>query len=241
MTLANVSAAQRNRSISRKRGHDESEGIAGMSYQGAFSSPQAVPLKPSPHSSPASVNLPSPSMSHPETPQQEGSSNLMGSSPYSYSGPPLSPLHVPSPYDYSMHHSPLVSSSAHQWDVNPSESRGIDMYPSPSQSSSLPYANYEAQSNTDASWYTGSSDQRYSALSTTPPSASFAAPGLPFLGLDYIRNYNSNGYSVGGDPDSVWQIFDPGAFESFDTELPFTLGDASSELHEGRNPSPPHS
>ncbi|OAX40653.1 hypothetical protein K503DRAFT_768378 [Rhizopogon vinicolor AM-OR11-026] len=234
--------SQRNRSTSRKRGHDESEGIPGpsMTYQGAFSSPQAAPLKPSPHSSPASVNLPSPSMSTLETPQQqEGSSNLMGSSPYSYSGPPLSPLHVTSPYDYALHHSPLVSSSTHQWDASPSESRGIDVYASPSQSSSLSYANYEAQSNTDASWYSGSSDQRYSALSTTPPSASFAAPGLPFLGLDYIRNYNPNGYSVVGEQDSLWQTFDGGAF-GLDPELPFTLGDAPSELHEGQHSSPPH-
>jgi hypothetical protein len=239
IALADISAAQRNRSTSRKRGHEESEGIAGpgLSYQGAFSSPQVAPLKPSPHSSPASVNLPSPSMSALETPQQEGSSNLMRSSPYSYSGPPLSPLHVSSPYDYSMHHSPLVSSSTHQWDVNPSESRGIDMY-SPSQSSPLPYANYEARSNADASWYSASSDQRYSTLSTTPPSASFAAPGLPFLGLDYIRNYNPGGFST-GDQDSLWQSFDPGAF-GYDPELPFTLGDASSDLHEVRHSSPPH-
>jgi hypothetical protein len=239
MILAHVSAAQRNRSTSRKRGHDESEGFPGssMGYQGAFASPQATPLKPSPHSSPASVNLPSPSMSTLETPQQqEGSSNFMGSS-YSYSVPPLSPLHVSSPYDYSMHHSPLASSSTHQWDANPSESRGIDMYSSPTQSHSFPYVNYEAQSNTDTPWYSGSSDQRYSALSTTPPSASFAAPGLPFPGLDYIRNYNSNGYSVGGDPDSVWHTFD-GTF-GFDPELQFTLGDAPSELHEGQHTSPP--
>jgi len=76
-------------------------------------------------------------------------------------------------------------------------------------------------------------------MSATPPSASFAAPGLPFLGLDYIRNYNSNGYSVGGETESVWQNFDAGAF-GFDPELPFTLGDAPSELHEGQHSSPPH-
>lgn len=135
-----------------------------------------------------------------------------------------------------MHHSPLVTSSTHQWDSHTVEPRGTDLYPSPSQSSSLPFGNFEQQSNTDTPWY--SSDQGYSAgLSTTPPTASFAAPGLPFLGLDYIRNYNSHGYSVGGEPDSIWQTFDAGAF-GFDPELPFTLGDASSELHEGQHSSP---
>lgn len=231
--------SQRNRSTSRKRGHDESEGVAGpsLSYQGTFSSPQAAPLKPSPHSSPASVNLPSPSMSTLETPQQQESS--LGSPPYGYSAPPLSPLHVSSPYDYGMHHSPLVSSSTRQWDANPAEPRGVDLYSSPSQSSSLPYAHYEPQSNTDATWYTGSSDQGYSTLSTTPPTASFAAPGLPFIGLDYIRNYNSNAFSVGNDQDPIWQTFDAGAF-GFDPELPFTLGDAPPELHDGQHSSPPH-
>ncbi|KAG1892702.1 fungal-specific transcription factor domain-containing protein [Suillus subluteus] len=224
--------SQRNRSTSRKRGHDESEGLAGssLSYQGAFSTPQ--PSKPSPHSSPASVNLPSPAMSTLETPQQqEGGPNVMGSPPYGYSGPPLSPLHVSSPYDYGMHHSPLVSSSTHQWDSNTVEPRGTDLYPSPTQSRSLPFSNFEPQSSSDTPWY--SSDQGYSGLSTTPPTASFAAPGLPFLGLDYIRNYNSHGYSVVGEPDSIWQTFDAGAF-GLDPDLPFTLGD----LHEGQHSSP---
>ncbi|KAG2118968.1 fungal-specific transcription factor domain-containing protein [Suillus discolor] len=224
--------SQRNRSTSRKRGHDESEGLAGpsLSYQGAFSTPQ--PSKPSPHSSPASVNLPSPSMSTLESPQQQEGPNVI---PYSYSGPPLSPLHVSSPYDYGMHHSPLVSSSTHQWDSSTVEPRGTDLYPSPSHSNSLPFGNFDPQSNTDTPWY--SSDQGYSGLSTTPPTASFAAPGLPFLGLDYIRNYNSHGYSVGGEPDSLWQTFDAGAF-GLDPELPFTLGDASSELLAGQHSSP---
>jgi hypothetical protein len=74
--LADISwtAAQRNRSTSRKRGHDESEGVPGSSmaaYSGAFSSPQSMGGKSSPHSSPASVNLPSPSTSTMETTQQQ--------------------------------------------------------------------------------------------------------------------------------------------------------------------------
>ncbi|KIJ70318.1 hypothetical protein HYDPIDRAFT_77537 [Hydnomerulius pinastri MD-312] len=250
MMLADISwtAAQRNRSTSRKRAHDESEGVPGSSVlaysSAAFSSPQSMGGKSSPHSSPASINLPSPSMSTMEaTQQQEGSPHLIGASPYNYTGVPLSPLHVPSPYDYSMHHSPLASAGGHQWESGPGErhSRGVDMYASGSQGSALPYATYEqhASSSIDPSWYNGS-DMGYTNLSTTPPTSSFTAPGLPFLGLDYIRNYNSNGYTVGGDQESLWQTFDAGAF-GLDPELPFTLGETPSEIHEGQqSPSRSH-
>jgi hypothetical protein len=72
----------------------------------------------------------------------------------------------------------------------------------------------------------------YSTLSTTPPTSSFAATGLPFRGLDYIRNYNPGVYSAGSDQDPLWQSFDPGAF-GYDPELPFVLGDLSLDLQEG--------
>lgn len=86
---------------------------------------------------------------------------------------------------------------------------------------------------------------------TTPPSAGFAAPGLPFRGLDYIRNYdptsgspngggggsgngggNGNGGGAGssgspytlGEQEPYWQSnFDAGAF-GMDPEMAFTLG-----------------
>lgn len=231
--LADVSwnAAQRNRSTSRKRGHDESEGLAGPSggiapYPGAFSSPQSVGGKSSPHSSPASVNLPSPSMPTAEAvQQQEGGPHLIGATSYSYPGAPMSPLHASSPYDYGMHHSPLATANAHQWDE--------PLYQPGSQCSSLPYATYEHQ-NMDAAWYGPSTDMGgYSRLSTTPPTSSFTAPGLPFIGLDYIRNYSTNGYcSPTGDQDSLWHTIDTRTF-GFDPELPFTFMDASPELHEG--------
>ncbi|KAL4075802.1 fungal-specific transcription factor domain-containing protein [Scleroderma citrinum] len=230
--------SQRNRSTSRKRGHDESEGLAGSSnvapYQGAFPSPPSVAAKSSPHSSPASVNLPSPSMSTTEASQQQ---DLMGAAPYSYPGAPLSPIHVPPPYDYGMHQSPLASSSSHQWDVPSGEPHNVDMYQRGSQSSSLPYATYEHQ-NMDPSWYSGS-DIGFSNLSTTPPTSSFPGPGLPFLGLDYIRNYNSNGYSLAGDQES-WQAFDARSF-GLDPELPFTFMESSTDLHDGQQQSSPGS
>ena len=242
MMLADPSwtVAQRNRSTSRKRGREESEGIgpSSLAYPGVFSSPQSMGGKSSPHSSPASVNLPSPPMSNMETAQQqEGSPHLMGASPYNYTGAPLSPLHVPSPHDYGIHHSPLASSGSHQWDGGPGDHRTVDMYASGSQPSSLPYATYEhSSSSIDPTWYNSSSDVGYNHLSTTPPTSSFPGPGLPFLGLDYIRNYNSNGYST-SDQDSLWQTFDSGAF-GIDPELPFTFGESPSDLREGRQ-SPP--
>lgn len=62
---------------------------------------------------------------------------------------------------------------------------------------------------------------------TTPPSAGFAAPGLPFHGLDFIRNYNpaagpGAGPSYTNDPDQYWQT----SYDSFgvDPEIAFTLG-----------------
>ena len=206
-------------------------------YSGVFSSPQ-MGSKSSPHSSPASVNLPSPSMSNMEpTQQKDGSPHLAGATPYNYT--PLSPLHVPSSYDYGMHHSPLATSS-HQWDSGPGDHRAVDNYTSGCQSGSLPYATYErSSSGIDPSWYGSPSDVGYTHLSTTPPTSSFPAPGLPFLGLDYIRNYSTNGYSA-IDQDSLWQTLDSGAF-GIDPELPFTFGESPPELHEGqRSPSRPH-
>ena len=58
---------------------------------------------------------------------------------------------------------------------------------------------------------------------TTPPSAGFAAPGLPFHGLDYIRNYNPGaGAAFMNDKEQYWQS----SLDSFgmDPEIAFTLG-----------------
>ncbi|PIL36804.1 transcription factor [Ganoderma sinense ZZ0214-1] len=63
---------------------------------------------------------------------------------------------------------------------------------------------------------------------TTPPSAGFVAPGLPFHGLDFIRNYDPSG-SAGAGPagfsDHEWQNWQ-NSFDAFgvDPETAFTLG-----------------
>jgi hypothetical protein len=234
-----VDPANRARSTSRKRGHDEDERQGSnnlASYYNTFSSPVAR-ANSSPHSSPASVNLPSPAMAPLETPQ-EASPRLQA---YNYPNPPISPVHGPSSarydYEYGMHHNLSQSSSQH-WNGNNGERRGLDIYPTGSQESSMHYVggSYGQPSTIDTHYlqYDVSPDMgAVSTLSTTPPTASFAGTGLPFRGLDFIRNYNPGGYPGGaGDQDSLWQSFDPGAF-GYDPELPFTLGDLTTDTHEG--------
>jgi hypothetical protein len=66
-------------------------------------------------------------------------------------------------------------------------------------------------------------------LPSSPTSTAYPT-SLPFRGLDYIRNYNPNGYGA-NEQDSLWQSYDPGAF-GYDPDLPFTLGDTTNELHD---------
>jgi hypothetical protein len=68
--------------------------------------------------------------------------------------------------------------------------------------------------------------------STTPPYANFATPGLPFAGLDFIRNYNNpEAYGLSGIDDSLWQAIDPGAFH-YDPDVPWSLTDLPSVVEE---------
>lgn len=170
---------------------------------------------------------------------QDSSPRMGGGSQYNYNnGVPLSPLHVPSPprfdYEYGAYHSPLAHSSSSQWPSTSGEPTGIDMYPHGSQMSYSNNSYGEPLSAVDPAYlgYSGSSDM--AGLSTTPPTASFDAPGLPFRGLDYIRNYNPGGYSAGSDQDSLWQSFDAGAF-GYDPDLPFSLPDLPTDSHEGHH------
>jgi hypothetical protein len=141
---------------------------------------------------------------------------------------PLSPAHLPSPqryeFDYSVQASDINQNNGQQWSAN-----GEPQLFAPGQSDPSMYTNsfgfgstlegYGAYDNSDL-------PGAMSGLSTTPPSANFAANGLPFRGLDYIKNYNT-GYSL-GDQDVLWQSYDPGAF-TYDPDIPFTLGDTNHE------------
>lgn len=150
---------------------------------------------------------------------------------YNFSSP-LSPAHLPSPhryeFDYGVQPSVLSQSNLHQWEGNNNEQQ---MFSPASADPSLynnsfgtygPFDTYGNYDTSDLSTMTG--------LSTTPPLSSFAASGLPFRGLDYIRNYNPSGY-ITGDQDSLWQSYDPGAF-GYDPDIPFTLGDIHQDAHD---------
>ena len=63
----------------------------------------------------------------------------------------------------------------------------------------------------------------------TPPSSSFAAPGLPFPGLEFIRNYTPGGM-YDDMTDGLWRNFDGGEFR-YDPETVFSL----DLQHDGTN------
>lgn len=231
-----VDTSSRARSSSRRRPLDEPEGRdhggVGPYFQ-SFSSPTAVHPSVtnggSAHSSPASANLPSPitTMADTQLPQEATSPTLPSAHSFNYGSPTLSSNQIPSPrydFDYGLQ-SNLNFSGGQQWSGN---GQAGGMYQSNSQDSSMPfsptggymspldiYPNYEDMSGS-------------LGLSTTPPTSSFAAPGLPFRGLEFIRNYTSGIYSNGdnymGEQESLWQSYDPVAFE-YNPDLPFTLGD----------------
>lgn len=53
--------------------------------------------------------------------------------------------------------------------------------------------------------------------------------GLPFHGLEYIRNYNGSNYM--GEPDSLWQSYDPGAFYD-SSDIPLIFGDVQHQSND---------
>lgn len=224
---------QRARSTSRKRGIDDAEthDRTGSFYQ-SFSSPARAGS--STHSSPGSVNLPSPSMppvlsvDH----SQDPSPRLAPNNNYNFASP-LSPAHLPSPhryeFDYGVQPSTLSQSNLQQWDGGEHAIFGAGSDQTLYNNS---FGAYGSALDNYGNYDTSDLTTNLSGLSTTPPSSSFAASGLPFRGLDFIRNYNSGGYPV-GDQDALWQSYDPGAF-GYDPDLPFTLGDTHTinELHD---------
>lgn len=63
---------------------------------------------------------------------------------------------------------------------------------------------------------------------TAESGGGFPAPGLPFRGLDFIKNYNTestNNYSM-ADQDLWQQGYDPMSFE-YGPDVPFSLGDTT--------------
>lgn len=151
-----------------------------------------------------------------------------------------------SPQAYDFDFNAIASSSTNQWnnaaalqpgipnDMNMFSSAGFQPTPLTMAGNTYGLTN---PMNTEPNYmnYDMSSGLFGDMNTTTPPTATFDAPGLPFRGLDFIRNYDQESYSPTGiGQDSLWQSFDPGAFGD-DPELPFTaLGDIP-EAHEGRS------
>ncbi|KAI0959822.1 hypothetical protein AcW1_004536 [Taiwanofungus camphoratus] len=238
--------SQRARSTSRKRPHDEDLFESGNSSYSLLSSSYPGRSSLSTHSSPASANSqPSPSGPVLEFPA-EPSPRMVPTSSFGPVNIPQSPtVAVPSQrfdYDFGLSQSP-----PDRWNAPNGDANGLKFFPSGSQtqqprhpysptsfvlqqSSTLDptYLNYDGTGTDPAMGLFGMS-------SSPPSSAGFAAPGLPFRGLDFIRNYNPAGYSVGNEQE-LWQMFDPGAF-GYDPEIPFTLGDLNNDgqrWHDGQ-------
>jgi hypothetical protein len=139
-------------------------------------------------------------------------------------------------YDYTMQPSPLSQSqtSVQQWNGNRSgqDRQAMDIYTNPSQEPTL-YGNAFGFGTTiDGSYstYEMASDMTLAGLSITPPGSSFAVTGLPFCGLEYIRNYSSTGFNPTGE-DSLWRSYDPVAF-GLEPDIPFTIAEPGSEMQD---------
>ena len=241
--------AQRARSTSRKRPHDDDQFQDGNQGYGVLSSSYPGRSTLSSTSSPASVNSqPSPSGQTLEF--SDTSPRMMSASAFN----PMNPMNIPLPqsptssipsqrfdYDFGLSQSP-----PDRWGSVPEPAlSGLKFMPSGSQSSqpqqqpqspaqqqAQPYSpisfNSQPSSNFDTSYlsYDGLNNvdpALFGMPGSSPPTTNgFAAPGLPFRGLDFIRNYNPSGFSGGGD--QAWHTFDPNAF-GYDPEIPFTLGE----------------
>ncbi|KAI0080746.1 hypothetical protein K474DRAFT_1589402 [Panus rudis PR-1116 ss-1] len=231
--------SQRARSTSRKRPLDESDfhDFGSTSLASVLSSSYPGRSTLSAHGSPVSAN------SHPSPPGTllehplESSPHMISASSFGMN-PPQSPTVQMPPgqfdYEFGLSQSPPAEN---RWNGGTESSIA-----SGSQGHLGGYSNnnsFSPNPTIDTSYLNFNSPDLNmgisGGLSTTPPSAGFAGPGLPFRGLDYIRNYDpagsSSGYMMGNnDQDALWQTFDPGAF-GLDPELPFTLGDLTVDDH----------
>lgn len=221
-----VDSAQRARSSSRRRHEDGEPRSANPIYQ-TFPSPAQA--SNSPHSSPGSVNLPSPSMAVLDPPKQQQPSHQSQPPPPQLDPHPLSannynnfqsPISPNSPYDYAPN--ALTQSNVQQWTGGSSDFGAA-------QDPSL-FNNHYGGFPMDAGFggYDPGSDltNPLSSLSTTPPSSTFAASGLPFNGLDYIRNFRAGGPYSASEQDALWQTYDPNGF--YEHELTFNIGEQQS-------------
>jgi len=159
-----------------------------------------------------------------EASSQDPSSQLISPSNYGFTSQPSSGQQLTSPhhyeYEFGVPPSALSQSNVQQWNVE-QQTPDQALLGNPFGLYASPFDNYGYDLTSD---FSGG----LTGLSSPPLSSSFPASGLPFRGLDYIRNYNPSGFAT-GDQDSLWQSYDPSAF-GYDPELPFSLGETSNEL-----------
>jgi hypothetical protein len=230
-----VILAQRARSASRKRGHDETEeppnppmssSAHRLQHQIGFSHTNL-----SPHSSPTSAQgYSSPPLPHID-PALERSPPIVNAPSFgSWNGPvsPVGGVQSPVRYEFDFSASPGQSpfgqqQAAERWPYDG------EQFPGASQNI-LPTSTYEPPSTVDPSYlgYGGASSSRVSTdffgTSNTTTTGSLFVPGLPFHGLDYLRNFDPDG----GEKDALGQGFDAGAFQ-YDPEIPFALPDLAAD------------
>ncbi|KIY67354.1 hypothetical protein CYLTODRAFT_353365 [Cylindrobasidium torrendii FP15055 ss-10] len=197
--------ALRARSSSRRRGYDEEEASL---YQSFVHSPKMAAAA-SNHSSPSSA--PSPSLSAKGlVPDSAASPTVATHSQFSYgasSAQPSSPLYSEFGFD-----SQIGQPATTQWNGN-SSGLGMD--------NGMLY-DYGYGSGIDG-MYAGFDSSMGGATT------SFDAPGLPFRGLDFLRNYNNADepaapYLTAEQDSGLWQSYEPVNFD-YVPELPFTLTD----------------
>ncbi|TFY72503.1 hypothetical protein EVG20_g500 [Dentipellis fragilis] len=246
----NVSSAlryesQRARSTSRKRGHDETEDSSDLPgpsrpFRLSFTAGHSGRSNLSPHSSPTSAkSYPSPPMPMMDSAHDTKSPQLVATTQFAPLNGPSSPLNTvasPSQYDFDFglpQNAFGASNHNDQWGSQDADRNGMEMFPGAFQQQNnamYPPGSFDTPPTVDPSFlsFNGSSSQvglGLPGMSTTMPSSTFPAPGLPFRGLDYIRNYDTEGYT---DQALLAQGFDAGAFR-FDPEIPFSLGDFVTE------------
>jgi len=163
-----------------------------------------------------------------QEPSPLSTTNSKNANSYSYTRPGQASLQSPQRYefDYGVQPSALGQSST-QWNG----SNGDQALFSPTGTTDQSLYGFNPYSPLDV--YQGYEPVvdlagGFSGPTPSPTSATYPT-SLPFRGLDYIRNFNPNGYA--SDQDSLWQSYDPGAF-GYDPDLPFTMGDPTNELHD---------
>ncbi len=228
-------SAQRARSASRKRGHDETEeqpNLPGTSsghrlqHQIGFNRTNL-----SSHGSPTSAKrYSSPPIHHIDPPLERSPPIVNAPSFGSWNGPvsPVGGVSSPVRYEFDFSASPGQAPFGSQ---QAPERWPYDGEPFPTSSQSvLPTGTYEPQSTVDPSFlgYCPPSSQistdLFGTSNATTSGPLFVHTGLPFHGLDYLRNFDPDG----GEKDALGQGFDAGAFQ-YDPEIPFSLPDLAAD------------